>query len=179
MENNKKCPVCSNDMFYNGEGLAKNPKAPTYKCTNTACKFSWDKNTGQYIPSEFRTGVWDNQVPQAPNSPQNSPQTQNNTQTRYMGQNSSQGQIEPKTDWDKISWGKCKHAYLVEAYKVYVLKDNGLADLNLIERCAEEWADMSMRRISKEKPSYTPPPTEVEGIRAEDISFDDRDVPSL
>ena len=52
------------------------------------------------------------------------------------------------TDWDKISWGKCKHAYLVEAFK-----SNGSSEnLKIIEPIAEEWAEASMRKLEKEAP---------------------------
>ncbi len=59
------------------------------------------------------------------------------------------------TDWDKISWGKCKHAYLVEAYKWYFNNSQNIPDLKnglkLIEETAEQWADMSMRRLNDKK----------------------------
>lgn len=44
-----------------------------------------------------------------------------------------------ETDWDKISWGKCKHAFLVELMKI------GTA-LEQAEPIAENWADASMRK---------------------------------
>jgi hypothetical protein len=47
--------------------------------------------------------------------------------------------VEP--DWDKISWGKCKYGFLIEAFKMkYNLKD---AEIE-----SENWADASMRRIT-------------------------------
>lgn len=42
-------------------------------------------------------------------------------------------------DWDKISWGKCKHAFLIELLKMG-------KSLNEAELEAEMWADASMRR---------------------------------
>lgn len=47
-----------------------------------------------------------------------------------------------KPNWDAISWGKCKHAYLVEAFK------RG-DDLNDAEPIAEEWANASMRKLGQ------------------------------
>ena len=42
-------------------------------------------------------------------------------------------------DWDKISWGKCKHAFLVELMKIGTT-------LEQAEPIAENWADASMRK---------------------------------
>jgi hypothetical protein len=53
-----------------------------------------------------------------------------------------------ETDWDKISWGKCKHAYLVETYKMLIEKGSlQTVDLNSVELNAEKWAAMSMRKL--------------------------------
>lgn len=51
---------------------------------------------------------------------------------------------QPKQDvnWDKISWGKCKHAFLV------VLMEKGI-DLGKAEKIAETWADASMRKLGQ------------------------------
>lgn len=53
------CPVCNLPMNYNTDGLAKNPKAPHWKCSNSNCKFQYDKNAGQYVPSNYVTSVWE------------------------------------------------------------------------------------------------------------------------
>ena len=69
-------------------------------------------------------------------------------------QNAPMGQIERKNDpvdWDRISFGKCKHAFLIEAYKAGLAKDNSLDD---IERTCEEWAKRSMRVL--EEPRMSP-----------------------
>lgn len=42
-------------------------------------------------------------------------------------------------DWDAISWGKCRHAFLIEAYK------KGLPLTDAKEESAE-WADVSMAK---------------------------------
>lgn len=54
------------------------------------------------------------------------------------------------TDWDKISWGKCKHAYLVEIFKSNLqLKDiTQRVTPREAEETSEQWADMSMRKLS-------------------------------
>lgn len=54
------------------------------------------------------------------------------------------------TDWDKISWGKCKHAYLVEMFKIVCSKPELMSEINLnkFEKSAELWADMSMRKLN-------------------------------
>jgi len=45
------------------------------------------------------------------------------------------------------AWGKCKHAYLVEAFR----SNGSLGNLKMIEPIAEEWAGASMRRLKKEQ----------------------------
>ena len=56
--------------------------------------------------------------------------------------------VEP--DWDKISWGKCKHAFLVEIYKYLLSKgQTQTVLLESVEKEVETWADMSMRKLSK------------------------------
>jgi hypothetical protein len=62
-----------------------------------------------------------------------------------------------ETDWDKISWGKCKHAYLVEAYKKWLTKEDGRTTIREIEQEAEKWADMSMRKLSSDEITYDGP----------------------
>lgn len=62
MQEEIKCPVCQSPMYYNGAGLAKNPKAPTHKCSNSNCKFQWDKNAKKYVPSDFITSIWSDSV---------------------------------------------------------------------------------------------------------------------
>ena len=52
------CPVCGKIMVYNAEGLQKNPKSPTFKCSDRDCKHQYDKTKKAYILSEFITGVW-------------------------------------------------------------------------------------------------------------------------
>lgn len=54
------CPVCGAVMIYNADGLQRNPKAPTFKCSTADCKFQQDKATGEWIPSDYKTGVWVN-----------------------------------------------------------------------------------------------------------------------
>lgn len=94
-------------------------------------------------------------------------------QTKYISPAIKTPQNEvrlEKIDWDKISWGKCKHAYLVESFKalaskspVYVPSEK---DFNTIEKSAERWADMSMRRsgdlATAQKISGYTPNSEVE-----------------
>lgn len=63
MSNQIKCDVCESVMIYNTQGLAKNPKAPTHKCSNPSCKYQFDKDSGQWVPSEYRTGKWVKQTP--------------------------------------------------------------------------------------------------------------------
>lgn len=76
-----------------------------------------------------------------------------NAQTPRYAQNIAKNDT-PSVDWDKKSWGMCKHAFLVEAFKL-TMKDNiqpGVSTSTIIESVAEEWADMSMRGYKGLKP---------------------------
>lgn len=74
--------------------------------------------------------------------------------------------------WADIGFGKCKHAFLIEAYRV---KANGTANdwlknatLDKIEEVAEQWAAASMRRLSKEQ-EYVPVPLSELGQVVEQV----------
>lgn len=74
--------------------------------------------------------------------------------------------------WDRISFGKCKHAFLIEAFKLNnptrtenVYTDEGL---NRIELEAERWAKRSMRILEQPKPSL--PTNRFEFKKEEDLS---------
>lgn len=65
----------------------------------------------------------------------------------YQAQTQPISQVSPnltpvKPNWDAISFGKCKHAFLVEAYKMG--KDPDVAETD-----AEDWASRSMRKLGK------------------------------
>lgn len=56
--------------------------------------------------------------------------------------------------WEKINFGKCKHQFLLEAFKILGSKLNPTSqetplNFNKIERDAEQWAEMSMRILPK------------------------------
>ena len=69
-------------------------------------------------------------------------------------------------NWEDINFGKCKHAFLVESYKAIVQGKLAMDitkehDKDLLEKGAEEWATMSMRKLPKEaptEPQYEEPP---------------------
>jgi len=56
-----------------------------------------------------------------------------------------------KPNWDKISFGKCKHAFLLEFFKHYLNKEDEGKSLNFTkwEKQAEELAKMSMRKLNE------------------------------
>lgn len=86
-----------------------------------------------------------NSSTQAPYSV-STPNNENNYVPTPQGQNKPQN-----VDWDKISWGKCKHAFLVEAFKAANESCNKSLtpeEMSTIEKGAEAWADMSMRKLS-------------------------------
>ena len=94
----KNCPVCNQPMNYNTDGLKRNPKAPIWKCADSNCKFSFDKNTKQWVAGKFVTGVWEEAKP---------------TQKFEAGLNKD---IQDEK-WAKISEGKVRHGFSLEAYK--------------------------------------------------------------
>lgn len=87
-----------------------------------------------------------------------------------------------ETDWDKISWGKCKHAYLVESFKMIFNKNDLLSkDFNIdyyemlkIEKTCEQWADMSMNKLPKTPADYMSEhytPDYPEDIKIDEVPF--------
>jgi hypothetical protein len=52
------CPVCNGEM-YDNRTTKKNPKAPDYRCKDKECKYSYNKVTKEYEPSEYGTGAWE------------------------------------------------------------------------------------------------------------------------
>lgn len=67
----------------------------------------------------------------------------------------------PEVDWDRISFGKCKHAHTLKMMEVY-LKTNGFADgirdlhtyIDAMEKAAEKLAKRDMRVL--DKPQMSP-----------------------
>lgn len=116
-----QCPACTLPMVENTAGKAKNPKAPDYKCQDSQCKFDKDPEGNYTIPSKYTTAIWVNQKPKAPSYTPKAP-------------------VQKKPDWDEISWGKCKHAFLVEAYKLGKPLDDKT------KKEAQEWANFSMEK---------------------------------
>jgi len=55
--------------------------------------------------------------------------------------------IKEDVNWDKISYGKCKHGFLIEAYKKW--DRNSAWTLDMLETEAEAFAEMSMRKLNK------------------------------
>lgn len=51
------CPACNGEMWDNREKKLT-PKAPDFKCKDKECKFEYDKETDQWVNSEFTTSVW-------------------------------------------------------------------------------------------------------------------------
>jgi len=56
-----RCPKCGKQAIANTN--KKNPKAPDWKCSDPDCK--WKKINGEWVESEFVTGVWNNDNPEA------------------------------------------------------------------------------------------------------------------
>jgi hypothetical protein len=62
------CPVCQKPMIDNSAAKQKNPRSPDWKCSDRNCKFQLNKETGNYVVSEYITSLW-NDVPQAAGNP--------------------------------------------------------------------------------------------------------------
>lgn len=98
--------------------------------------------------------------------------------TKVAKQGQAMDKVEKEEEkWDKISWGKCKTLFLVEAYKVWVINTQAPIDYNLYmnnrEMEAEEWADMCMRnRKEKNIPPILTPAQEL-GIDEDEINLNE------
>jgi hypothetical protein len=92
-------------------------------------------------------------APQAPQS------TQSNQKTGYTQKN--------ETDWEKISFGKCKYGFLIELLKMGVALQDA-------ETVAETWAEASMRKLQQPKtytPNNQPDFPDEDSIQIENIPF--------
>ena len=121
---------------------------------------NWQK--GQAVEATVeQKGDWLNFKATKPSvSPQavNTPAPSQNAYTSHLG--ATKGQ--PETNWDRISWGKCKTLFLVEAYKLGKL-------LTEAEPQAEAWADASMRKMGE--PEFTDYSGDDDEIRVDNIPF--------
>ena len=55
----------------------------------------------------------------------------------------------PPRNFDKENFGKCKYGFLIEAFKYHLPKGLLGADTTEVEKEAEKWADMAMRRLGE------------------------------
>jgi hypothetical protein len=91
----------------------------------------------------------------------------------------TQGSYNPKTSSNHSkqnaddAWGKCKHAFLVEAFK-WILNGNEIPE-EVAEKRAEKWADMSMRKMSEARPAQPAQP-DYEQPEPDDYFPEDEDV---
>ena len=116
-----QCSQCQNELRWVEAGVSKKTGKP-YQGFWSECKnCGWKPNSK---PQQPHTASYPQKTYNAPNQQFNSPQ----------------GNTEP--NWNKISFGKCKHAFLVEAFKKDVPLENA-------ERLAEAFAEASMRVLGK------------------------------
>ena len=97
MSDLKMCPVCGKTMMPNPNKTK--PLHPDLICSDPECKFQWDKETKQYVTSQWRTGSWLSAMPK----------TRANAASNFV----KELQPEP-TDWDAIGEKKTRCA-LAEA----------------------------------------------------------------
>ena len=115
------CAVCGQPMKYIKAGVSKATGKPYngfYACEDRSHKQPKQAYTGNNTPQSYQNAPTGNFKPNLPI-------------------------VEPKREvnWDKISFGKCKHAFLVEAFK----RGYNVGEEVAIEKEAERWASMSMR----------------------------------
>ena len=134
-----QCPVCKGDMWDNS-AKKTNPKAPDYRCKDETCKYQWDKVSKAYVVGEYVTASW---KPKEEFAKPSSQQGQSLNEQKF---DKSLNQDLEQEKWDKIAWGKCKHAYLVEFFKSDTQNTVLTPDM---EQIVEKWADASMRRLTK------------------------------
>ena len=54
-----QCPVCNGEMYDQAKSkFPRKPGSPDFKCKDKECKYSLNKETGEYEPGEYTTGVW-------------------------------------------------------------------------------------------------------------------------
>jgi len=101
--------------------------------------------------------------------------------TMIKSQMSFEKKEQDDDKWDKISWGKCKHAYLVEYLKA-MLDGKGPNSADECEKLAEFWADMSMRNLGEmeklqyiQDNKYAQPA--VEGFEVKEDEINVADIP--
>lgn len=89
-------------------------------------------------------------------------------------------EVKEEVDWDSVNFGKCKTLFLVEAFKILGNKldptnQETKLDFNKIERDAEQWATMSMRKLEVPTGTLTPDPNDFavpeEEIKVEENPF--------
>lgn len=53
------CPVCNSEMWdANNSKFPKKEGAPDYRCKDKACKWKLDRDSNEWVESEYVTGVW-------------------------------------------------------------------------------------------------------------------------
>lgn len=54
-----QCPVCNGDMWDASKSkFPRKPGSPDFRCKDKDCKYQLNRETGQYEPGEYTTGVW-------------------------------------------------------------------------------------------------------------------------
>ena len=124
MEN---CPICQSEFKQVPAGVSKKTGQPYQAfiaCSQMGCKGKPSSNLANIQKLAQNT-------PEAQISPNN-------------------GYVAPKPrNFEAENFGKCKHAFLVEAFKHHLPRGIVGADLSAIEKEAEQWAEMSMRKLNK------------------------------
>ena len=53
------CPVCNGEMYDQAKSkFPRKPGSPDFKCKDKECKYTLNRETGEYEQGEYTTGVW-------------------------------------------------------------------------------------------------------------------------
>jgi hypothetical protein len=158
------CPVCGEIMIYNKEGLERNPKAPTFKCSDRQCKRQLDKNTGNYVVSEYITGLWVDDPNQPKNAPQANSRAYRPTQATMVQRKEFQNTMDYKaTQIEKaqaakedsmrlFSSGRDSVLIVTSLYPELTLDGGDLSKEDLIKDKIKEWRKYFYNNVYNETP---------------------------
>ena len=126
---NQICAICGQPMKYINAGVSRTTGKPYngfWACNDRTHK--QPKAPQNTYPVQTQPAVYQNPVYK--------------TTTGQIGVNLTAQAPAKEVDWDRISFGKCKTLFLVEAYKLG--KDPDVAEAD-----AEDWAGRAIRKLGK------------------------------
>lgn len=96
------CPVNpAHGEMWDNRGRKKNPKGPDFTCKEATCKYTYDKESGQWVVSAFKTGVWEPKK-EVVVTPAPAPQPAAPT-AEQMFQGAKQQEVQFNAELDRVS----------------------------------------------------------------------------